>query len=99
MVGFCVFMANESCSNAYKLAGFNDLMKFYDARRISRGLLVLAGLTYCGEKKKMVRPIIIFGFLWRLEFLLESILHAPEFDLWCFPEAYPSHLKQEKKYI
>lgn len=53
MVDFCVFMANESCSNAYKLTGFNDLIKFYDARRISYGLLVLARLTYCAQKKKL----------------------------------------------
>lgn len=58
-------------SNVYKLTGFNDLIKFYDARRIPRGLLVLAGLTYCSGKKN-ARTVIIFRILWRLEFVLES---------------------------
>lgn len=97
MVGFCVFMANESCSNAYKLTGFNDLIKFYDARRILRGLLVLARLTYCAGKKKVARTIIIFGFLWRLEFLLESFYKGWFLIYDAFlKRSYPSHLKQEK---
>lgn len=76
MVGFCVFMANESCSNAYKLTGFNDLIKFYDAKRISSGLLVLGRLTYCSEKKKRPATRNYFWIFMKIEISVTVFLQG-----------------------
>ena len=87
MVGFCVFMANESCSNAYKLTGFNDLIKFYDAKRILSGLLVLARLTYCGKEKKRLATRNYFQIFMKIENSVTVFLQGLAYDLWCLPEA------------
>lgn len=98
MCYFCVFMANESCSNANKLACFNDVIKVYDARRIF-GLLVLG--DWLIPHKNTEGGHNYFSSFMKIGIFVNMIF-LQHHDLWSFLLSrrrctHPWHLEQKKK--